>query len=375
MFNLTEEQQLMVNIARDFAVNEVRPKMKEIENYESDYKQLSARLCELGLRGVLIPEEWGGLGQNLATQASITREIARESMVLAFLIGNGSAYAMMSAGTDEQKEKYLRKLASGEFGMGFGFTEPQAGSDAAGIQTTAVKVGDEWVLNGTKSFITGCNYRESFLVTAKTNETAPGGITTFIVPRDIPGFSSGAVTHNLGARGSDTGEIHLKNCRIPAKNMVGIENKGLRVAFCALDIARVTLAANALGNAESAFEKAVAFAKERIIGGQPLYKMQVIQHYFAEMKTDIEVTRAMLEHTCALGDAGLPYGTEGAMVKLYASEMGCRVTDKAVQICGGYGLVQDFGVEQHYRNARMVPIIEGTSEVQKMIIARSIFGK
>ncbi|TWH46743.1 acyl-CoA dehydrogenase family protein [Sporomusa sp. KB1] len=372
---LSEEQQLIRNIAREFAVNEIRPQIKEIDGMEEVHAKLNARIGELGFRGIMLPEEWGGLGQNLTTQVLVAEEIAKESVIMSIWAGNPMATTILKAGTAGQKEKYLRRLVTGEFSMGFGFTEPTAGSDASNIQTTAVKDGDEWVINGTKIFITGCLHRDAYLVSALTNETAPGGISAFIVERDFPGFSSGACYKKLGIHGSETGELYLKNCRVPAENMMGAENKGLHVVFHALDMGRVKAAAVALGNAVGAFEEAVTYAQQRVQFGKPISKLQTIQHYTADMLAEIEVTRAMVYHAAALADANQPFAREASIAKMWATEMGSRVTDRALQICGGYGLTEDSGMERRYRDARVLRIIEGTTEIQKMIIARTIFPK
>ncbi len=371
-FGITEEQQLMINIARDFAVNEVRPRAREVDATDERPHDLFKRAAELGLRGILIPEEWGGLGAGLLTQAMISETLAREGYVGASLVNNLMATPILKAGTQQQKEKYLQKLASGEIAMGFGFTEASAGSDAASIETTAVKDGDTWILNGTKIFISMI-HADAFLVSAKTNETAPGGISSFIVEKDSPGFSVGGHYKKLGMHGSDTADLYLKNCRVPAENMMGVENKGLHVVLSALDIGRMNIATAALGLAEGAFERAVAYARQRVQFGKPIAHFQVIQHYAADMLKDIELVKALIYRTAASYDAGESISRESAICKLAATEMACRVTDRAVQICGGYGLTEDGGIERYFRDARVLPIVEGTNEIQKMIIARTIF--
>lgn len=373
-YGISEEQQLMVNIAKEFAVNEVRPRAKEVDATDERPQDLVKRAAELGFRGILIPEEWGGLGAGLLTQVMIVEVLANEGFIGGSLANNLIATTLAQGGTPKQKEKYLRKVAIGEYNMGFGFTEASAGSDASAIETTAVKDGDEWVLNGTKIFISGI-YNDAFLVSAKTNETAPGGISAFIVEKGFPGYAIGAPCKKIGMHGSDTGELYLKNCRVPAENMMGEENKGLHVVFGGLDIGRMAIAAMALGLAEGAYERAVAYAQQRVQFGKPIASFQVIQHYAADMLKDIELVKALIYRTAARYDEGEKIATEAAICKLAATEMACRVTDRAVQICGGYGLTQDGGIERYFRDARVLPIVEGTNEIQKMIISRTIFPK
>jgi alkylation response protein AidB-like acyl-CoA dehydrogenase len=371
---LTEEQQLMINMAKEFAVNEIRPRAKAIDQKDERPEDLLARAGELGLRGILIPEEWGGLGAGITTQVLIMEELSKEGFIGGSLANNLGAIPISKVGTLRQKEKYLAKLASGEFHMGFAFTEASAGSDAANIQTTAVKDGNEWILNGTKIYISNIK-SDAFLVSALTNETAPGGISSFIVEKTFPGYSIGGHYRKIGMHGSDTAELYLKNCRVPAENMMGTENKGLHVVLSALDVGRLNIAAMSLGLAQGAFERSVEYVKQRVQFGRPLADLQVIQHYAADMLTEIEVARAMLYRAAMLADEAQPFSLEASIAKLYASEMACRVTDRAIQICGGYGLIEDGGIERYFRDARVMPIVEGSSEIQKMIIARKIFPK
>jgi butyryl-CoA dehydrogenase len=373
-YGITEEQQLMVNIAREFAVNEVRPRVKEVDATDVRPMDLYDKAAELGFRGIMIPEEWGGLGAGLTTQVMIVEELSKEGVSSGSLANNMMASTLVKGATQVQKEKYLKKVATGQYNMGFAFTEASAGSDASAIETTAVKDGNEWVLNGTKIFISGI-HSDAFLVSAKTNETAPGGISSFIVEKTFPGYSTGGHYKKLGLHGSDTAELYLKNCRVPAENMMGEENKGLHVVLSALDIGRMNIAAIALGIAEGAYERAVAYAQQRVQFGKPIASFQVIQHYAADMLKDIELVKALLYRTAAMYDAGESISRDFAICKLAATEMACRVTDRAVQICGGYGLTQDGGIERYFRDARCLPIVEGTSEIQKMIIARTIFPK
>lgn len=372
---LTEEQELIINVAREFATREIRPRIKEMEETDERPLDLMDRAAELGFRGIMIPEEWGGLGLGLKTQVLVVEELSKEGYIGGSLANNMMAIPMWKAGTQEQKERFLEALATGSYKMGFAFTESGAGSDASAIETTAVKDGDEWVLNGTKIWISGAKSNDAFLVSARTNETGNGGISSFIVEKKSPGYSVGAMFEKIGLHGSETGEINLVNCRVPAKNMMGEENKGLRVVLSALDCGRVIVAAIALGMAQGVFERAVAYAKQRVQFGKPISEFQVIQHYAADMLKEIHVARAMIYTTAELADAKKPYSTEASIAKLYATEMCCHVADRAIQICGGFGLTKDGDIERYYRDARILPIVEGTSEIQKMILARTIFPK
>lgn len=369
---LTEEQQLIVNIARDFAINEVRPRIEELETVETRPLDLLARVVELGFRSIMVPEEYGGLGLGIVTQLLVIEQVAREHPTAALMSGNSLVKPFMVAANDKLKAKYLHRIASGELVYGLGFTEACAGSDSNGIQTTAVKKGDHWILNGTKTFTTGCVTYDGFIVTAKTNETAPGGISCFVIERGFEGFSSGAPYKKLAWTSTETGEIYMKNCKVPVENLIGTENKGLHVALTTLDSARLVMAVHGLAYAESAFDKAVAYAKQREQFGQKIADFQIIQHYLADMKTEIEVARAMIYETAQKAEAGERITTEAAMAKLYSTEMSLRVCDKAIQICGGYGVTKDGGVERHFREARMLPISEGTNEILKLVISRAV---
>lgn len=369
---LTEEQELIVNIARDFAINEVRPRIEELETSPTRPLDILARVVELGFRSIMVPEEYGGLGLGIVTQLLVIEQVAREHPTVALMSGNSLVKPFMVAANDKLKEKYLPRIASGELVYGLAFTEASAGSDSSAIQTTAVKDGDHWILNGTKTFTTGCVTYDGFIVTARTNETEPGGISCFVVERGFEGFSNGKPYEKLAWASTETGEIYFKNMRVPAENMIGEENRGLRVALTTLDSARLVMAVHALAYAESAFDKAVAYAKQREQFGQKISEFQIIQHYLADMKTDIEVARAMIYETAEKAEAGERITTEAAMAKLFATGMAMRVCDKAIQICGGYGVTKDGGVERHFREARMLPISEGTNEILKMVVSRAI---
>lgn len=370
---LNEEQTLMVNIAREFAVNEVRPRIKDIEEKNEFPYDLYCRMCELGFRDLCIPTEYGGLGESMVTHMAVSEEISKENLMLSILgTANSIAETMIDVCTPQQKEKFLPKYIGGTAMTGLAFSEPTAGSDAAGIQTTAVRDGDYWIINGQKTFISYLKLGADYLVSARTNETGNGGISTFLVENDRPGFEVGSIFHKLGFHGSDTGELFLKNVRVPVINMIGKENKGLHMVFKALDIARMGTAIGAVGLAQGAYEKALAFVKERVQFGRTIASNQGIQWYLAEMETSIQAARALVYEAAHIYDTGLPVTKAAAMAKLNASEMAINVTSRAVQLCGGYGLTNDFGIERYYRDAKVTTLVEGTSEILKIVISRDI---
>jgi butyryl-CoA dehydrogenase len=372
-FILTEEQELMVNVAKEFAATEIRPEIPKIEQSQFP-QQLMDRMFELGFRNMLIPEEFGGLGESMVSHLLITEEIAKESFVMAICgTTNTIGEILVEVANDEQKARLLPKYVAGGHIAGFGFTEPGAGSDAGGIQATAVKDGDYWVLNGQKTFISYINACDAFLVSARTNETGKGGISTFLVEKSLPGFQIGSIFHKLGMRGSDTGEIFLKDVRVEAKNQIGPENKGLGVVLKVLDKARLSTAASAVGIAEGALAKAVDFIKERVQFGQSIASFQGIQWYVAEMQASILAARALVyESARAFDNNQAGAGALSAAAKLVATETAVKVSEQAVQLCGGYGLIDDFGLERYYRDAKVTKILEGTSEILKIVVARSV---
>jgi alkylation response protein AidB-like acyl-CoA dehydrogenase len=371
----TDDQKLMQDVAREFAQKEVAPRALEIDQGDEMPMDLLKRAAELNLISIAIPEEYGGVGADLVTACLVVEEIAKESPAVAILIdlqAAAIATALLQFGTEEQKQKYVTGIAKGDMWIAFGLTEPNAGSDAGNTQTTAELDGDEWVINGQKCFITGITGSTGYIITAKTNVDGKQGISAFIVEKGDPGFSVGKVENKTGWGGSATGDLFFKDCRIPKDRQVGVLNKGFNVFMRTLDEARVGIAALALGNAEGAYERALAYSKERVAFGQPICKFQAIAFYLAEMATDIEVGRAMLYNTAALADSGAPFSKEAAMCKLWLGEMAQRVTDRAIQIHGGNGYIRDVGVERFWRDARVLTIGEGTSEIQKTIISRAI---
>ena len=370
---LTEEQELMRGVAREFAQQEVAPIAKQLDATHEFPWAWVKRCAELGFLGVSIPEQYGGVGADVLTEAIVIEEIARESGSLALIIDAHTSLGCMPllhAGTEEQKQKYLIPAAKGEKLMSFGLTEPGAGSDAGGTKTTAVLDGDEWVINGSKCWITNIGAAETYIITASTD---PGkgnkGITAFIVEKGTPGFEVGKPEVKMGLNNSLTGELFFKNCRIPKKNMIGELNKGFPVFLQGLDEGRIAISAMAVGMAQGALDRAVAYSKERVQFGKPISKFQAIAFYMADMAMKIELSRTLLYRVARMRDEGLPYTYEAAMLKLYSSEMCVEVCDKSLQIHGGIGYSNQIDIERFYRDAKLLTIGEGTSEVQKIVIS------
>ncbi|EHL09110.1 putative butyryl-CoA dehydrogenase [Desulfitobacterium hafniense DP7] len=371
---LTEEQKLIKNIAREFAVTELRPRAQQIDEDDEFPMDLVYRATELGFRGAGYPEEYGGNGGGLTEQCLIIEELCKESALGALIGPSILATGIISSNNQALIEKYAIPFIDGKILMAMGWTEPQAGSDASNIQTRAVKEGDAWILNGNKSFITGSSWADAFYISARTKDEQTGeeGISVFITDKSMPGFQEGAVCHKYWWRGSGTGEIYLKNCRVPEGSMIGTLNKGLHVTFSMLDQGRLICAVAALGLAEGALEKAIDYSKQRIQFGKTISQFQAIQHMLADMKLDIEAAKALIYNAAALKDAGKRITMESAYAKLFSTEASKRVCDNAIQICGGMGLDKHFGIDRYYRDARALSIAEGTSQIQRHIISREL---
>lgn len=370
---LTEEQELMRNIAREFAKNEVAPVAKKLDETGEFPWDWVKKCAELNFLGVSIPEEYGGAGADCLSECLIIEEIAKESGSLALIIDAHTSLGCMPllyAGTEEQKQKYLVPAAKGEKLMSFGLTEPGAGSDAGSSKTVAVLDGDEWVINGSKCWITNIGAAETYIITAKTDpEKGNRGISAFIIERGTPGFEIGKHEKKMGLNNSATGELIFKNCRIPKENLLGKLNKGFPLFLNGLDEGRIAISAMAVGMAQGALDRSIAYAKERVQFGRPIAQFQAIAFYIADMGTQIELARTMLYRVATMRDQHLPYSKEAAMLKLFASEMCCWVCDKAVQIHGGNGYSKEFEVERFLRDAKLLTIGEGTSEICKLVIS------
>lgn len=371
-FLLTEEHELMRNVARDFAKNEVAPTAKQLDNTHDFPHEWVKKCAELGFLGIPIPEQYGGVGADALTECLVIEEIARESGSLALIIDAHTSLGcqlLLMEGTEEQKMKYLVPAAKGEKLMSFGLTEPGSGSDAGGSKTTAVLDGEEWVINGSKCWITNIGVAEIYIITAKTDpEKGNRGISAFIVEKGTPGFEIGKWEHKMGLNNSATGELFFRNCRIPRKNLLGTINKGFPLFLKGLDEGRIAISAMAVGMAQGALDRSVAYAKERVQFGRPIAQFQAVSFYLAEMATQIELARTLLYRVAKMRDDNIPFTKEAAMLKLFSSEMCCWVCDKAVQIHGGNGYSKEFEVERFMRDAKLLTIGEGTSEICKMVI-------
>ncbi len=373
---LTEDQELIRNMVREFAESEIQPIAAEIDKTHEFPLKTVKRMGELGLMGMTIPEEYDGTAGDTRSYIIAVEELARVCASHGVILSvhmSVCTYPIYSLGTPEQIKKYVPDLASGRKIGAFAITEPGAGSDASGQTTVAVRQGDKYILNGTKIFITNGAYADTFLVLAMTDKSKGiKGATAFIVEKSFPGFSVGQVEDKMGICASSTTEIILKNCEVPAENMIGQEGEGFKIAMKALDGGRISIGAQALGIAQGAFEAAVTYAKERVQFGKPISANQGIQWMLADMATRIEAARALVYNAADLKEAHKPFGKEGAMAKLFAAETAMWVTTKAVQIHGGIGYTKSYPVERFMRDAKITEIYEGTSEIQRIVIARSI---
>lgn len=372
-FGLTREQELVRQMVKEFAVNEVKPIAAEIDETERFPMENVKKMAELGMMGIPFPKELGGAGGDVLSYIITVEELSKVCGTTGVIV---SAHTSLCAsllyenGTPSQKEKYLIPLAKGEKIGAFGLTEPGAGTDAAGQQTTAVLDGDNYILNGSKIFITNGGVADTFIVFAMTDKSqGTRGISAFIVEKDFPGFSIGKKEDKLGIRASSTTELIFENCVVPKENLIGKEGKGFGIAMKTLDGGRIGIAAQALGIAEGAYEEAVKYMKERKQFGRPLSAFQGLQWMIAEMETKIEAAKLLVYKAAWLKQNKLPYSVDAAKAKLFAAEVAMDVTTKAVQIHGGYGYTKEYPVERMMRDAKITEIYEGTSEVQKMVIA------
>jgi len=379
-FSFSDDQKLIRDTVRQFMEAEMRPHLKE---WDRDHHFPAAevrKLGELGCCGMLIPEEWGGAGSDLLSYVMMIEEVARvcaSTAVCLSVTNSVVTVPLWQHGTDEQKNKYLRRLASGEMLGAFCLTEPGAGSDAGGIQATAVREGNAYKLNGTKSWVTNGGVAGLYLVFAKTDAAAGSkGITAFLVEPTFPGFKVARYEEKMGLKSSKTAELSLNDCVVPVENRLGQEGQGLKIPLGALDGGRLGIAAQAVGLAQGALEAAVKYAKQRKAFGKSISEFQAIQWMIADMQTDLEAARGLLQQATWQRHTGAANaGPMAARAKLFASEMVGRVTDKAVQVHGSMGYSRESDVERMYRDARVLRIYEGTSEIQRIVIARDLVGK
>jgi butyryl-CoA dehydrogenase len=377
-FGLKDHQRLVRETVRAFMEAEVRPNVKEWERTEQFPAEAIEKLALLGCCGMLMPEEWGGTGLDTISYVLMMEEVARVHAAMATALGvtNSAVQGpLLEFGNEEQKEKYLKRLAAGEILGAFCLTEPAAGSDAAGIQTTAKRDGDNYRINGTKTWVTNGSVAGVYIVFAKTDPAAGGkGISAFLVEPGMPGFTVGRHEEKMGQRCSPSVELLFADCVVPVSARVGEEGQGLKIALSALDGGRIGIAAQAVGLTQGALEESVKFAKARKAFGKTIGEFQAIQWMLADMHTEIEAARGLVYQAAYLKDSGGKMGAAASKAKLYASEMANRVAAKAVQIHGSQGYSRESDVERMYRDARVITIYEGTSEVQRMIIGREVLG-
>ena len=375
-FELTDEQELIREAVREFADAEVAPIAAELDRDHRFPWELLPKMAELNLMGMPYPEKVGGAGADEVSYIIAVEELSRACASTGVILSAHTSLAtwpIYKFGTPAQHDRYLHDMASGRRLGAFALTEPAAGTDAGAGTCTALLSGDEYILNGSKIFITNAPFAEIYIVFAKTDPAAKGtrGMSAFIVEKDTPGFSVGEAEHKLGIRGSSTPPLYFTDCHIPKDALLDGEGYGFKVAMQTLDGGRIGIAAQALGIAQAALDASVAYAKERVQFGKPIADLQAIQWMIADMATEIDAARLLVYRAASCIDNDRPYSTEGAMAKLFASETATRVAGKAIQIHGGYGYTESYPVERNWRDAKITEIYEGTSEVQRMVIARS----
>lgn len=372
---LTDEQKMIRDMARDFALKELVPAAAELDEKAEFPKRHLKQMAELGLMGMMIPEEWGGAGMSTLAYVLALEEVSFGCASTAVTMSvNNSLYCgpIHKYGNDEQKKKYLIPFAKGEKLGAYCLSEPGTGSDAANQQTTAVLKGDKYILNGTKNFITSGPHADAMVVFAMTDKAKRHkGISAFIVEKGYKGFSVGKVEKKLGIRGSSTSSIVLDQCEVPKENLLGQEGAGFTIAMNTLDYGRIGIATQALGISRAAFEQSLKYSREREAFGSSISNFQAIQWMLADMGTRIDASRLLVHRAAYMKDAGQACSREAAQAKLFASETSNFVTNKAVQIHGGYGYCREYPVERFLRDARITEIYEGTSEIQRLVIARS----
>ena len=366
------------DLARDFAEKEVRPIAEAIDREARFPRETVTRMGELGLLGIAVPEAYGGSGGDTVAYALALEQVARACASHAVVMSvNNSLYCdpVLKYGTEEQRARFLTPFASGQKIGCFALTEPEAGSDASNQSTLAVRDGDAYVLAGRKVFVTNGREASAALVFAQTDRAARHhGITAFLIEKGTPGFTVVKTEDKLGIRASDTAEFLFERCRVPAANRLGEAGQGFKIALGALDCGRIGIAAQALGIATAAYEAALAYARERKSFGVPIGQHQMVQWMLADMATAIEAARLLTLRAAWLKDSGARFGAEAAMAKLFASEMAMRVTTDAIQVHGGYGFIKEYQVERYFRDAKITQLYEGTSQIQKLVIARHLLG-
>lgn len=376
-FEFTKEQEMIRKMVRDFAENEIKPRAIDIDREAKFPEDIFKQMGELGLMGIPFPDTYGGVGGDTVSYALAAEEIARVcgstglSYAAAVSLGASPLYMF---GTEEQKQQYLVPLAEGKALGSFGLTEPNAGSDAGGTRTTAVEDGDDFIINGEKCFITNASFAETLIITAVTgkNEKGRNIISAIIVPTNTEGITITSNYDKMGVRGSDTAEIVLENVRVPKTNLLGDPQAGFKQFLSTLDGGRISIGALGVGIAQASLDKALSYAKERMQFGRPISSFQAIQFKLADMAMEIELARNMVIKAAWLKDMNKPYSKEAAYAKLFATETAVRAADQAIQIHGGYGYMREYEVERYLRDAKLLVIGEGTSEIQRVVIARQL---
>ncbi|MBQ0053330.1 MAG: acyl-CoA dehydrogenase [Bacteroidales bacterium] len=376
-FELTKTQQLFKQMIREFAEKEVKPLAAEVDEQERFPMETVQKMAKLGIFGIPIPKQYGGAGGDQIMYTIAVEELSRCCATTGVIVSAHTSLCcapILEHGTEEQKMKYLPKLASGEWIGAFGLTEPNAGTDASAQQTTAVLDGDEYVLNGSKIFITNAGYADVYVVATMTDKSLGNkGITTFIVEKGTPGFSIGKKEQKMGIRGSATCELIFENCRIPKENLLGRIGGGFKVAMKTLDGGRIGIASQALGIAQGAMDETVKYTKERKQFGKSISQFQNTAFQMAELETKVQAARLLVRSAAFKEDKGMPFSADAAMAKLFAAQTAMEVTTKAVQFHGGYGYTREYPVERMMRDAKITEIYEGTSEVQRMVISAKLF--
>ncbi|MBO7586742.1 MAG: acyl-CoA dehydrogenase [Bacteroidales bacterium] len=376
-FSLNKREELFLQMIREFAENEIKPLAAEVDEQERFPMESVEKMAKIGIMGIPIPVEYGGQGGTNQMYIMAVEELSRVCATTGVIVSAHTSLCMnpiLEFGTEEQKQKYLPKLASGEWIGAFGLTEPNAGTDAAMQQTTAVLDGEEWVLNGSKIFITNAGYAHVYVIMAMTDKSlGTKGISAFIVEKDTPGFSIGKKEKKLGIRGSATCELIFENCRIPKANLLGELGKGFKIAMMTLDGGRIGIASQALGIAQGAMDVTVKYTKERKQFGKAISAFQNTQFQMANLETRVQAARLLVRQAAYKKDMHLPYSVDAAMAKLFAAETAMEVTTKCLQFHGGYGYTREYEIERMMRDAKITEIYEGTSEVQRMVIAGKLF--
>ena len=372
---LTDEQQMMQDMVRNFAKTEIAPFIPRMEAGEFP-REILTKMGKLGLMGITVPEKYGGSEMDFVSYILAIEELSKVSAVIGVILSVHTSVGtnpIMYFGNDEQKDRYLPKMASGEYLGAFCLTESSSGSDAGALKTRAVKYGDDYVLNGSKMFITNGGEADVYIVFASTNPTEKSyGITAFIVDKDTPGLIIGKDENKMGLRGSRTVELTFENMKVPAKNRLGNEGEGFKIAMSNLDVGRIGIAAQALGIAGASLEAATGYAKERVQFGKPIALQQGVGFKLADMATAVEASRLLVYQAAQLRAEGLPCGKEASMAKLFASKAAVDGSTEAIQVFGGYGYTEDYPVERYFRDAKVTEIYEGTSEIQRIVISKSL---